>query len=84
MHERAHVVDVDSQTGLETKSIDHISLVYSSATFKSIATGGNVSQALVSRQFYEDGTAFDWFKVATVHCVVGVKQILCCIPYFLL
>ena len=47
MHERAHVVDVDSQEGLETKSVNHIGLVYSSATFKSIATGGNVSKALV-------------------------------------
>ena len=47
IRERAHVVDVDSQTNLETKPLDHINLVYNSATFKSIATGGNVSQALV-------------------------------------
>ncbi|CAK8692883.1 unnamed protein product [Clavelina lepadiformis] len=46
IRERAHVVDVDSQTNLETKPLDHINLVYNSATFKSIATGGNVSQAL--------------------------------------
>ena len=42
------MVDVDSQAGLETKVVDHVNLVYSSATFKSIATGGNVSRALVS------------------------------------
>lgn len=51
-HECAHVLDVDSQEGMETKTLDHVNLVYSSAVFKSIATGGNVSKALVSRKLF--------------------------------
>jgi len=47
MLERAHVVDVDSQMGLEEKTLENVQLIYNSATFKSIATGGNVSVALV-------------------------------------
>nr|XP_002121576.1 vacuolar protein sorting-associated protein 8 homolog [Ciona intestinalis] len=46
VRENLHVVDVDSQTGLQTKSIDHTKLIYSSSAFKSLANGGNVSQAL--------------------------------------
>jgi len=47
MLERAHVVDVDSQMGLEERTLENVQLIYNSATFKSIATGGNVSVALV-------------------------------------
>ena len=49
VRERAHVVDIDSQTDLEVKPLGHVRLIYNSAAFKSIANGRNVSQALVSR-----------------------------------
>uniref|UniRef100_H2ZCD2 Vacuolar protein sorting-associated protein 8 central domain-containing protein n=1 Tax=Ciona savignyi TaxID=51511 RepID=H2ZCD2_CIOSA len=46
IRENVHVVDVDSQTGLQKKSLDYVKLTYSSSAFKSLANGGNVSQAL--------------------------------------
>lgn len=51
--EQLHVVDVGSQEDLEVKAADHISLVYNNATFKSIATGSNVSLALVGCQPFQ-------------------------------
>nr|CAB3267651.1 vacuolar protein sorting-associated protein 8 homolog [Phallusia mammillata] len=46
--ERSHVVDTDSQTGLQITPLNQVQLVYNSAAFKSIATGGNVSVALAT------------------------------------
>ncbi|MEQ2174740.1 hypothetical protein GOODEAATRI_011020 [Goodea atripinnis] len=47
-HEKLHVVDRPSQEVLETLDLEQVQLVYNSRHFKSLATGGNVSQALVS------------------------------------
>lgn len=46
--EKLHVIDRQSQEELETLEISDFQLVYNSSHFKSLATGGNVSQALVS------------------------------------
>ncbi len=45
--EKLHVVDRPSQEVLETVDLEQVQLVYNSRHFKSLATGGNVSQALV-------------------------------------
>ncbi|XP_071376066.1 vacuolar protein sorting-associated protein 8 homolog isoform X3 [Centroberyx affinis] len=45
-HEKLQVVDRPSQEVLETLDLDQVQLVYNSRHFKSLATGGNVSQAL--------------------------------------
>ncbi|KAM9454212.1 vacuolar protein sorting-associated protein 8 homolog [Clarias gariepinus] len=44
--EKLHVVDRPSQEELETLDMAEVQLVYNSSHFKSLATGGNVSQAL--------------------------------------
>ncbi|XP_062867008.1 vacuolar protein sorting-associated protein 8 homolog isoform X2 [Trichomycterus rosablanca] len=44
--EKLHVVDRPSQEELETFDLAELQLVYNSSHFKSLATGGNVSQAL--------------------------------------
>uniref|UniRef100_A0A8C9SUW2 VPS8 subunit of CORVET complex n=1 Tax=Scleropages formosus TaxID=113540 RepID=A0A8C9SUW2_SCLFO len=44
--ERLHVLDRPSQEELETVDLSEVQLVYNSSHFKSLATGGNVSQAL--------------------------------------
>ncbi|XP_066544488.1 vacuolar protein sorting-associated protein 8 homolog isoform X2 [Amia ocellicauda] len=44
--EKLHVFDRPSQEELETLDIAEVQLVYNSSHFKSLATGGNVSQAL--------------------------------------
>ncbi|XP_030635850.1 vacuolar protein sorting-associated protein 8 homolog isoform X2 [Chanos chanos] len=44
--EKLHVVDRSSQELLETLDLAEVQLVYNSSHFKSLATGGNVSQAL--------------------------------------
>lgn len=46
--EKLHVIDRQTQEELETMEISEVQLVYNSSHFKSLATGGNVSQALVS------------------------------------
>uniref|UniRef100_A0A667YH51 VPS8 subunit of CORVET complex n=1 Tax=Myripristis murdjan TaxID=586833 RepID=A0A667YH51_9TELE len=46
LHEKLQVVDRPSQEILETLDLDQVQLVYNSRHFKSLATGGNVSQAL--------------------------------------
>uniref|UniRef100_A0AAY4B0D7 RING-type domain-containing protein n=1 Tax=Denticeps clupeoides TaxID=299321 RepID=A0AAY4B0D7_9TELE len=45
--EKVHVVDRPSQEELEVLDLSEVQLVYNSSHFKSLATGGNVSQALV-------------------------------------
>ena len=45
--EKLHVIDRQTQEELETVEISEVQLVYNSSHFKSLATGGNVSQALV-------------------------------------
>uniref|UniRef100_A0A7N6AE94 RING-type domain-containing protein n=1 Tax=Anabas testudineus TaxID=64144 RepID=A0A7N6AE94_ANATE len=45
-HEKLQVVDRPSQEILETLELEQVQLVYNSRHFKSLATGGNVSQAL--------------------------------------
>ncbi|KAJ8255316.1 hypothetical protein GJAV_G00203490 [Gymnothorax javanicus] len=44
--EKLHVVDRTSQEELESLDLAEVQLVYNSSHFKSLATGGNVSQAL--------------------------------------
>uniref|UniRef100_A0A8D0LB45 VPS8 subunit of CORVET complex n=1 Tax=Sphenodon punctatus TaxID=8508 RepID=A0A8D0LB45_SPHPU len=44
--EKLHVIDRQTQEELETLEISEVQLVYNSSHFKSLATGGNVSQAL--------------------------------------
>uniref|UniRef100_A0A4W4F5V2 RING-type domain-containing protein n=1 Tax=Electrophorus electricus TaxID=8005 RepID=A0A4W4F5V2_ELEEL len=44
--EKLHVLDRPSQDELETLDLHEVQLVYNSSHFKSLATGGNVSQAL--------------------------------------
>lgn len=46
--EKLHVIDRQTQEELETIEIPEVQLVYNSSHFKSLATGGNVSEALVS------------------------------------
>ncbi|KAM4591822.1 vacuolar protein sorting-associated protein 8 homolog isoform 1-T1 [Odontesthes bonariensis] len=45
-HEKLQVVDRPTQEVLETLDLEQVQLVYNSRHFKSLATGGNVSQAL--------------------------------------
>ena len=47
--EKLHVMDVRSEEVLEVIDVSGTQLVYGTSYFKSLATGGNVSQALVSR-----------------------------------
>ncbi|XP_039412745.1 vacuolar protein sorting-associated protein 8 homolog isoform X3 [Corvus cornix cornix] len=44
--EKLHVIDRQTQEELETVEISEVQLVYNSSHFKSLATGGNVSEAL--------------------------------------
>ncbi|NXA52391.1 VPS8 protein, partial [Nothocercus julius] len=44
--EKLHVIDRQTQEELETMEISEVQLVYNSSHFKSLATGGNVSEAL--------------------------------------
>lgn len=53
-HEKLQVVDRPSQEVLETLDLEQVQLVYNSRHFKSLATGGNVSQALVRDQLMGD------------------------------
>ena len=43
-----HLLSVKDDSEVEVFDLAHMELVYNSAFFKSIETGGNVSQALVS------------------------------------
>ena len=45
--EQLHIIDVKSQEELEMVDLAHLGLVYASPHFKAIATGGNVSKAMV-------------------------------------
>lgn len=56
-HEKLHVVDRPSQEVLETLDLEQVQLVYNSRHFKSLATGGNVSQALVRVWFVRHGVS---------------------------
>ena len=60
--ERAHIIDVRSEEELEVIDLVDVQLVYSTSFYKSLATGGNVSKALVGTQ----GT--------TVHSGVGIRN----------
>lgn len=52
--EKLHVIDRQTQEELETIEIPEVQLVYNSSHFKSLATGGNVSEALVgARDLHE-------------------------------
>ncbi|XP_062438243.1 vacuolar protein sorting-associated protein 8 homolog isoform X3 [Rhea pennata] len=44
--EKLHVIDRQTQEELETIEISEVQLIYNSSHFKSLATGGNVSEAL--------------------------------------
>lgn len=65
--EKLHVIDRQTQEELETMEISEVQLVYNSSHFKSLATGGNVSQALVSAAFTQHHSA---------HCGVSVVVVL--------
>ena len=45
--ENIHLLSVKDDSEVEEFDLAHVELVYNSSFFKSIATGGNVSQALV-------------------------------------
>uniref|UniRef100_K1R9K0 Vacuolar protein sorting-associated protein 8-like protein n=1 Tax=Magallana gigas TaxID=29159 RepID=K1R9K0_MAGGI len=45
-NEKLHVIDVRSEEELEVLDVSSVQLVYNNSHFKSLATGGNVSQAL--------------------------------------
>lgn len=45
--EHLHVIDVKTQEEQEMVDLAHLGLVYASPHFKAIATGGNVSKAMV-------------------------------------
>lgn len=45
--ERLHVVDIRQEEELEVLDVGDVKLVYGSSHFKSLATGGNVSPAMV-------------------------------------
>ena len=49
--ENLHVIDVKNQEELEIIDLAKLGLVYASSHFKAIATGGNVSKAMVSYPF---------------------------------
>ncbi|XP_072564907.1 vacuolar protein sorting-associated protein 8 homolog, partial [Paramormyrops kingsleyae] len=72
--ERLHVVDRPSQVELETLDLSEVQLVYNSSHFKSLATGGNVSQALAlvgERACYQSvccyGTQIFYLGTKSVH-----------------
>lgn len=70
--EKLRVVDRPSQEELETVDMAELQLVYNSSHFKSLATGGNVSQALVKTRIL-DMPEFSPFS--RVHVVLySVKQ----------
>ena len=50
--ERLHVIDARSQEELEVVDLAHLGLVYATPHYKAIATGGNVSRAMV-RYFFK-------------------------------
>ena len=50
--ERAHVIDVRSEEELEVIDLVDVQLAYGTSFYKSLATGGNVSQALVCFNFH--------------------------------
>ncbi len=56
--ERAHVIDVRSEEELEVLDLVDVQLAYATSFYKSLATGGNVSQALVRET---ENTASAWF-----------------------
>uniref|UniRef100_A0A672UKD9 Vacuolar protein sorting-associated protein 8 homolog n=1 Tax=Strigops habroptila TaxID=2489341 RepID=A0A672UKD9_STRHB len=53
--EKLHVIDRQTQEELETIEISEVQLVYNSSHFKSLATGGNVSEALVGTNSWSFG-----------------------------
>lgn len=48
--EKLHVIDVKTEEELEVIDLGDVELVYGSSHFKSLATGGNVSKALVKKK----------------------------------
>ena len=48
--EKLHLIDVKSEEELEVIDLGDVELVYGSSHFKSLATGGNVSKALVRKR----------------------------------
>lgn len=46
-NETLHLLDVRTKQELETLDLSIVDLVYNSAAFKGLATGGNVSKAMV-------------------------------------
>ncbi len=46
--EQLHLIDVPSEEELEVSDLSSIGLCYNSSLYKALATGGNVSELLVS------------------------------------
>lgn len=65
--EKLHVIDRQTQEELETVEISEVQLVYNSSHFKSLATGGNVSQALVRVTHYLN---IDFINLVFCYCFV--------------
>ncbi|MGH0128296.1 UNVERIFIED_CONTAM: hypothetical protein FKN15_001270 [Acipenser sinensis] len=51
--EKLHVIDRPSQEELDNVDIAEVELIYNSSHFKSLATGGNVSQALMTEILFQ-------------------------------
>ncbi|MBZ3881217.1 Vacuolar protein sorting-associated protein 8-like protein [Sciurus carolinensis] len=77
--EKLHVVDRQTQEELETVEISEVQLVYNSSHFKSLATGGNVSQALrvdhlLKQDCLTEALALAWsFHEGKAKAVVGLS-----------
>uniref|UniRef100_A0A3Q2GGA0 VPS8 subunit of CORVET complex n=1 Tax=Cyprinodon variegatus TaxID=28743 RepID=A0A3Q2GGA0_CYPVA len=76
-HEKLHVVDRPSQEVLETLDLEQVQLVYNSRHFKSLATGGNVSQALVRGSFTCEENSCGGSAEAWLTRVVSVQRLDC-------
>ncbi|KAF4020926.1 hypothetical protein G4228_012860 [Cervus hanglu yarkandensis] len=77
--EKLHVIDRQTQEELETVEISEVQLVYNSSHFKSLATGGNVSQALrvdhlLKQDCLTEALALAWsFHEGKAKAVVGLS-----------
>lgn len=85
--EKLRVVDRPSQEELETVDMAELQLVYNSSHFKSLATGGNVSQALVRTRMMtcQNFHHSVWcmlqsrkkYQIIQVYCEISIIILLC-------
>uniref|UniRef100_A0A669CV68 VPS8 subunit of CORVET complex n=1 Tax=Oreochromis niloticus TaxID=8128 RepID=A0A669CV68_ORENI len=83
-HEKLHVVDRPSQEVLETLDLEQVQLVYNSRHFKSLATGGNVSQALAlvgEKACYQSVSSYSgqivYLGTKVLFCIIYLSRIDC-------